>query len=129
MTLDLRGLHLLLCLDLRQRDLLRGADPHDELHVGREQLPDRLVQPPIGDRCGLAVRLLQHVLLDRAPRDSLREGWHPENPHLRVRWGTRFTVQGPRGSWPDLPAPVPRTGGGRGPPAPAATASPPRPTA
>jgi len=83
--LHLGGLHLLLRLDLRQRDLLGRADSHDELHVRGQELPDRLVEPPVGDRCRLAVRLLEQVLLDRPARDPLREGRHAENPHFGIR--------------------------------------------
>jgi len=61
------------------------ADAHDELHVRRQELPDRLVQPLVGDRGGLAVRVLEHVLLDRAPRDALRERRQRGDPALGIR--------------------------------------------
>src|SRR5439155_14077267 len=67
MALHLRPLHLLLRLHFRERDLLRRSDAHDELHVRRQELSDRLVEPLVGDRRGLPVSLLEQVLLHRSP--------------------------------------------------------------
>src|SRR3989454_7052292 len=55
-SLNLRGLQLLLRLHLREGELLRRADPHDELHVRGQELLDRLVEPPVRHRRGLAGR-------------------------------------------------------------------------
>src|SRR2546422_6891263 len=71
---------------------LRRADPHDELHVRGQELLDRLVEPPVRHRRGLAVRLLQHVLLDRkSTRLNSSHGYisyavfclKKKNPHRR----------------------------------------------
>ena len=55
MAFDERALHGLRGFHLGERELLGGADAHDELHVRREKLGDRLVQPLARDH-GKAVR-------------------------------------------------------------------------
>ena len=85
--LHLRRLHLLGGFHLGECDLLGAADAHDQLHVGGQQLLDRLIEPLVGDRGRRTAiaRLLEDILFDGAPGDALRKRRHAENPHFRFR--------------------------------------------
>ena len=64
-SLDMRPLHGLFGLDLRERQLLCRSDAHDELHVGGQKLGDGLIQAIPGDE-----RLL--IGAERRNRDHRR---------------------------------------------------------